>query len=101
MRDNKEGKTYEAGMALLLARSRVKAKKKEKKGELVKVPLHLRQCTYFHPLFCTVLGHTTCGSKECTMKGKAADVLKRAKKTIENDRIKEQMKLDSNSASKY
>ena len=101
MRDNKEGKTYEAGMALSLARSRVKECKKKQKEKLNDIPLHLRQCTYHHPQFCTVLGHTTCGSKECMMKGQPADVLKQAKKTIENDWIKEQMKLDSDTASKY
>ena len=101
MRDNKDGKTYEAGMALSLARSRVKETNKKKKETLKDIPLHLRQCTYYHPQFCTVLGHTTCGSKECMMKGKPAEVLKLAKQTIENDHIQEQMKLDSCNASKY
>ena len=35
------------------------------------------------------------------MKGKAPDVLKEGKKTIENDEIEEQMKLDGDTASKY
>ena len=101
MRDNKEGKTYEAGMALTMARSRIKEQKKKTKQRLGDVPLHLRKCTYHHPLYCTVLGHTTCGSKQCMMKGKSPVFLKEAKKLIENDLIKEQMRIDADTASKY
>ena len=82
MRDNKEGKTYEAGMALSLARSRVKECKKKQKEKLNDIPLHLRQCTYHHPQFCTVLGHTTCGSKEFLMEEKPPNFLKESKKII-------------------
>ena len=101
MHDNKEGKTYEAGMALTMARSRIKEQKKKTKETLVDVPLHMRKCTYHHPQFCTVLGHTTCGSKQCMMKGKPPQFLKEAKKTIENDLLKEQMRIDGDTASKY
>ena len=61
----------------------------------------MRKFTYHQTLLYTVLGHTTCGSKECMMKGKHANFLKEEKKSIDYDRIKEQMKLDGDTASNY
>ena len=70
MNDEKTGKTYGAGVALKTAKKKAKntltAASRNPKG----TPKELLRCPYHHPLYCTVLGHTSCASKECGAKPK-------------------------------
>ena len=99
MYDNKNGLGYETGMAMTLARSRLKENNVERnpKG----TPDKKLRCPYHHPKWCTVLGHNSRRSDKCMIKGKSPEILKAAKDEIQNDLVLEQMKLDSEKSSKY
>ena len=56
-------KTYVAGVALAVSKKTAKSKltvgARNPKGTLKE----LMRCAYYHPLYCTVLGHTSAASK--------------------------------------
>jgi hypothetical protein len=99
MNDNKNGLDYETGLAMTLARSQIKEYKVERnpKG----TPEDKLRCPYHHPNWCTVLGHNSMRDKKCMMKGKSPEIQKAAKDEIQKDLVLEQMKLDSETSSKY
>ena len=68
MYDAKTGKTYGAGVALATVKKRADAKPTAAARNPKGTPKELFQCTYFRPLYCTTLGHSTASSKECAMK---------------------------------
>ena len=65
MNDAKTGKTYGAGVALSTAKRNAKTKLTSVSRNPEGTPKELLRCAYYHPLYCTVLGHTTCANKEC------------------------------------
>ena len=71
MNDIKTGKTYGAGVALKTAMKKAEknltAASRNPKG----TPKELLRCPYHHPIYCTVLGHTSCASKECAANPKS------------------------------
>ena len=99
MNDNKNGLDYETGLAMTLARSRLKENKVERnpKG----TPNKKLRCPYHHPNWCNVLGHNSMRDAKCLMRGKTPDILKAAKDEIQKDLVLAQMNLDSESSSKY
>ena len=66
MHNAKTGKTYGAGVALSIAKKKVKttltAVLRNPKG----APKDTWRCAYHHYLYCAVLGHSSCASKECS-----------------------------------
>ena len=85
--DNTEtGNTYGAGVVLVTAKR--KAKEKHTTAERNPngtVPEYMR-CPYYHPRFCTVLGHTFAASKDCFMKFKTKDECKVILDTLKSGR---------------
>ena len=63
--DAKTGKTYGSGVALATAKKQATANLAAKTRNPEGTPKSQMKCSYHHPDYCTVLGHTTAGSKEC------------------------------------
>lgn len=58
---------YQTGIAVTAAKkSLLKAADRNPEG----IPKELYKCPYYHPLYCTVLGHTSCANMFCGMKHK-------------------------------
>ena len=61
----KAGCMYETGIAVAKAKKSLpKAADRNPEG----TPKEQLRCPYSHPMYCTVLGHTSCASKDCQMK---------------------------------
>ena len=58
---------YESGVAVTLAKKILKTVQQNPAGTSVD---QLR-CSYYHPLYCTILGHKDCRIKQCGMKVKS------------------------------
>ena len=63
----KEGTFYESGVAMALAKKTLKAQPRNPEGTTAD---QLR-CPYYHPQYCTVLGHKSCSAPLCEMKTKS------------------------------
>ena len=63
--DAKMGKTCGAGVTLSTAKRKVKTKLTSASRNTERIPKESLYCANYHPLYCTVLGHTTCVNKEC------------------------------------
>ena len=63
----KEGTFYECGVVMSLAKKTMKAVPRNPEG----TPADQWKCPYYHPLYCTLLGHSSCSSKVCGMKYKS------------------------------
>ena len=99
MVDVRDGKSYESGLALAQAKAKVKIASKQRNNK--ETPKELWKCPYYHPKFCTVLGHTTCYNRMCEMRGKSKEFLEHAKDEIERDLVNEQLRIDSETAGTY
>ena len=83
--DNRNGNTYESGIALY------------PKG----MPKECLKCPYHHPSFCTKLGHISCTSKDCGMFGKGKKIRDNAKQFILDKMIEHQIALEVENTSKF
>ena len=63
----KQGMFYESGVAIGLAKKTLKTVVRNPKGTAA----DQMRCPYYHPLYCTVLAHKSCGSPLCGMKTKS------------------------------
>ena len=67
MDNYKDGCAYQTGIAVAAAKKSLpKAGEWNPEG----TPKELYKCPYYHPLYCTALGHTSCANKDCGMKVK-------------------------------
>ena len=67
MEAKKDGTEYGQGVAMKAALKKVKDNRMAKvRNPPNTLPIDLR-CRYFHPKYCTKLGHATCRSKACRM----------------------------------
>ena len=73
MDDVLTGKTYGAGVALATAKKQANAKLTAAARNPKGTPKELLRCPYYHPLHCTVLGHTSAANKECGVKHKTKE----------------------------
>ena len=65
MDNYKDGCAYQTGIAVAAAKKSLpKAGERNPEG----TPKELYKCPYYHPLYCTALGHTSCANKNCEMK---------------------------------
>ena len=91
MEDARTGKTYGAGVALAAATKSATAKLTASMRNPEGTPKELLRCSYYHPLFCTVLGHTSCATKGCGVKHKSKDERKVILATIKRMQIEEEL----------
>ena len=107
MNDRKTGKTYGAGIALVAAKKRADAKLTSASRNPKGTPKEQLRCPYYHPLYCTKLGHTTASSKDCAMKHKSVDkrkaILAELKKLVVNQELESVLEENGKSilATKY
>ena len=81
MDDAKSGKTYGSGVALKEAKKKANVRLTAAVRNPEGTKKELLRCPYYHPLYCTKLGHTAASSKDCAMKTK----LKEERKIIMDD----------------
>ena len=93
MNDAKSGKTYGAGVAVKAAKKTAKEKHTSGERNPEGTPKDQMRCAYYHPLYCTSLGHTTASSKQCAMKHKSADERKVILNHLKQMRIDEELVL--------
>ena len=93
----KEGTFYESGVAMSLAKKTLKAVARNPKG----TPPGQWRCPYYHPLYCTLLGHSSCGSTACGMKLKSKVERAAALKVITAEQIEEEVKLNATFVGTY
>ena len=93
MNDLKTGKTYGSGVALKEAKKKAKETLSATARNPKDCPKELQRCAYHHPLYCTVLGHTTASSKACAMKQKSPEEQKVILDHIKTLRIEEELIL--------
>ena len=74
----KEGMFYESGVAISLAKKTVKTVPRNSKD----TPNDQWRCSYYHPLYCTTLGHKDCRSLQYGMKKKSKEERAAALKVI-------------------
>ena len=96
MDDARTGKTYGAGVALAAATKSATAKLTASMRNPEGTPKELLRCSYYHPLFCTVLGHTSCATKGCGVKHKSKDERKVILATIKRMQIEEELAVQHN-----
>ena len=53
------------------------------------LPAPQRKFCYYHPNFCTKLGHVSCNHWDCFMFGKSEDVRNQAKTQIHQEKLKQ------------
>ena len=92
MHDAKTGKTYGSGIALKEAKKQAK----ERLTAAVRNPKgtkkELLRCPYYHPLYCSKLGHTAASSKDCAMKAKSKEERKIIMHDIKRMVIEEELR---------
>jgi len=93
----KEGTFYESGVAMSLAKKTLKAVPRNPDG----TPADEWKCPYYHPLYCTELGHSSCGNKRCGMKLKSKVERAAALKIINAEQIEEEVKRNATFAGTY
>jgi len=93
MNDAKTGKTYGAGVAVKAAKKTAKDKHTAAERNPEGTPKDQMCCAYYHPLYCTSLGHTTASSKECAMKYVSADQRKVILGILKQMQIDEELAL--------
>ena len=65
MDNYKDGCMYQTGIAVAAAKQSLpKAAERNPEG----APKELYKCPYYHPLYCTILGHTSCVNMFCGMR---------------------------------
>ena len=87
MIDMKKGERYESGISITEARKCLRKKSKRNIGKK-----ETWTCVYYHPRYCTKLGHKDCRSKDCAMYGKSSDERSIALKEIENEILDDEIK---------
>ena len=88
MNDAKSGMQYGSGVALEEAKKQAKrilTAERNPKG----TPKEQLRCPYYHPLYCTILGHDSCRSKECGVNNKSAAERKEIVKELNKVRKEE------------
>ena len=88
MQDAKKGCTYSTGIAMTEAMKHLKRIQKSDKRNPKDLPASQRKCCYYHPDYCTKLGHVSCNNRDCFMFGKSEDVRNRAKTQIHQENLK-------------
>ena len=95
MDDARTGKTYGAGVALAAAKKTAKEKHTAAARNPKGTPKECLRCPYYHPQFCTVLGHTSAASKSCAMNGKSKEERNSILATIKKWQIDAELALQS------
>ena len=88
---------YEAGVAVTLAKRSLKTVKRNPKG----TPLDQLKCAYYHPSYCTTLGHKACSSPLCSMKMKSKEERAVALKVILADQVDAEVKKNAVLSGEY
>ena len=78
MQSQKEGTKYESGIAMREMIRKAKTSMANNKRNPQGTPKDKQRCIYFHPEYCTTLGHATCSSPMCFMKTKTVQQRKAA-----------------------
>ena len=93
MNNVKTGKTYGVGVALKEATKQANATLTATARNPKNCPKELQRCAYYHPLYCTSLGHTTASSQICAMKQKTKEERKVILNHIKSLRIEEELAI--------
>ena len=96
MYDMKTGKTYGAGIAMKAAKKTASKETSAAARNPEGTPLLEWKCPYYHPNYCTTLGHKGAASKHCAMKGKSKEELA----VIKNEILKEAVEKALSSSTK-
>ena len=99
MDNAKTGKTYGASVALATDKRKSKAKHTAAKRNPKGTAPDCIQCPYYHPRFCTVLGHTSDALNDCFMKFKTKDERKVILATLKKWQIDEELALQADGKS--
>ena len=78
MQSQKEGTKYESGIAMREKIRNAKTSMANNKRNPQGTPKDKQRCIYYHPEYCTTLGHATCSSPMCFMKSKTVQQRKAA-----------------------
>ena len=87
----KEGMFYESGVAVALAKRTLKTVARNPKG----TPDDQLKCSYYHPSYCNMLGHKSCGSPLCGMKKKSKEERASALKIILAEQVDLEVKKNA------
>ena len=101
MEDARTGKTYGAGVALAQATKQAKDKLTSAARNPKGTPKELMRCAYFHPLYCTILGHTSAANSQCGVKYKTKAERTVILATLKKIQIEEELVLQNNGKSTY
>ena len=82
---------YESGVAISLAKRTLKTVARNPIGTLK----DQWKCSYFHPLYCTSLGHKDCRSPLCGMKTKSKEERASALKVIQAEQVDLEVKKNT------
>ena len=84
----KEDIFYESGAAMAHAKKTLKALPRNPEG----TPADQLKCPYYHPQYCTLLGHKSCSFPLCRMKTKSKDESAAALKVILDESVNQKVK---------
>ena len=99
MEDARTGKTYGAGVALATATKQANTKHTAAARNPPGTPKELMRCAYYHPLYCTILGHNSAANRECGVKHKTPEERKVILATLKKIQIEEELALQKDGKS--
>ena len=95
MDDARTGETYGDGVALAQATKTAKAQYTAAKRNPKEIAPEQQRCSYHHPRFCTLLGHSTASSKQCFAKTKTNEEQKEILAIIRKWQIEEELAVQA------